>query len=93
VIILGGMGSIPGVVVGALVLIGIPNLLDEFEAYRLLIYGAVLVGIMILRPQGLIPNVRRSRELLEEEVEQDAWTKRAGDASVEPAVVVGGSGE
>jgi branched-chain amino acid transport system permease protein len=93
VIILGGMGSIPGVIVGALVLIGIPNLLDEFEAYRLLIYGAVLVGIMILRPQGLIPNVRRSRELLEEEVDQDAWGKRAGDASVDATIAVGGSAE
>jgi branched-chain amino acid transport system permease protein len=93
VIILGGMGSIPGVIVGALVLIGIPNLLDEFEAYRLLIYGAVLVGIMILRPQGLIPNVRRSRELKEEEVDQDAWGKRAGDASAPATIAVGGPGE
>jgi len=89
VIILGGMGSIPGVVIGALVLIGIPNLLDEFEAYRLLIYGAVLVAIMILRPQGLIPNVRRMRELQEEEVEQDAWLKRSGDASVDATLAVG----
>jgi branched-chain amino acid transport system permease protein len=93
VIILGGMGSIPGVIVGALVLIGIPNLLDEFEAYRLLIYGAVLVGIMILRPQGLIPNVRRSRELKEEEVDQDAWSKRAEEAGVEATIAVGGPGE
>ena len=83
------MGSIPGVVIGALVLIGIPNLLDEFEAYRLLIYGAVLVAIMILRPQGLIPNVRRMRELQEEEVEQDAWLKRSGDASVDATLAVG----
>jgi branched-chain amino acid transport system permease protein len=93
VIILGGMGSIPGVVVGALVLIGIPNLLDEFEAYRLLIYGAVLVAIMILRPQGLIPNVRRMRELKEEEVEQDAWLKRTGDASVDATLAVGSARE
>jgi branched-chain amino acid transport system permease protein len=93
VIILGGMGSIPGVVVGALVLIGIPNLLDEFEAYRLLIYGAVLVGVMILRPQGLIPNVRRSRELLEEERDQDQWGTRAGDASAQPGVAIGAGGE
>jgi branched-chain amino acid transport system permease protein len=89
VIILGGMGSIPGVVVGALVLIGIPNLLDEFQSYRLLIYGAVLVGIMILRPQGLIPNVRRARELHEEEIEQDQWVKGKGGAGVESTVAVG----
>ena len=44
VIILGGLGSIPGVVVGALVLIGLPGLLTEFEDYRLLIYGAALIG-------------------------------------------------
>ena len=40
IVILGGMGSIPGVVVGALVLIGLPGVLSEFEEYRLLIYGA-----------------------------------------------------
>jgi branched-chain amino acid transport system permease protein len=75
VVILGGLGSIPGVVVGALALIGLPGLLREFEEYRLLIYGGVLVAIMVLRPQGLVPNVRRTRELHEEEVEQDAWAK------------------
>ena len=93
VIILGGMGSIPGVIVGALVLIGIPNLLDEFEAYRLLIYGGVLVAIMILRPQGLIPNVRRMRELKVEDVDQDAWLKRSGDASVDASVTLGSAAE
>jgi len=37
--------------------------LSEFEDYQLLIYGGVLIAIMLLRPQGLIPNVRRMREL------------------------------
>ncbi len=78
VVILGGMGSIPGVVVGALVLIGLPGLLREFEEFRLLIYGAALVSIMVLRPQGLVPNIRRSRELHEEDRSQDKW---AGDLS------------
>lgn len=73
IVILGGLGSLPGVVTGALVLVGLPGLLREFEEYRLLAYGAALVAVMILRPQGLVPNVRRSRELHEEEVEQDAW--------------------
>jgi hypothetical protein len=45
---------------------------------------------MILRPQGLIPNVRRSRELEEEEVTQDAWAKDAGDAEAVAAVLPGG---
>ena len=75
VIILGGLGSIPGVVVGALVLIGLPGLLTQFVDYRLLIYGAVLIAIMLLRPQGLVPNVRVSRELQEDERSQDQWAK------------------
>jgi branched-chain amino acid transport system permease protein len=72
-VILGGMGSLPGVVTGALVLVGLPGLLREFEEYRGLAYGAALVAVMILRPQGLVPNIRRSRELQEEERAQDAW--------------------
>jgi branched-chain amino acid transport system permease protein len=92
VVILGGIGSIPGVVVGALVLIGLPGLLREFEDYRVLIYGGALVAIMILRPQGLIPNVRRTRELAEEEVSQDAWAKGAtGEAEAVAAVLPGGA--
>jgi branched-chain amino acid transport system permease protein len=89
VVILGGMGSIPGVILGALVLIGLPGFLTEFEEYQLLLYGAALILIMILRPQGLIPNVRRMRELKEEEAGQDAWAKRTGDASVEATIATG----
>jgi branched-chain amino acid transport system permease protein len=77
VIILGGLGSIPGVVIGALVLIGLPGVLSQFEEYRLLIYGGALIAIMLLRPQGLIPNVQRMRELREDERSQDQVTKDA----------------
>lgn len=69
VVVLGGMGSIPGVVVGALVLVGLPELLREFGEYRLHIYGAILVAIMILKPEGLIPDARRARELHHENEE------------------------
>jgi branched-chain amino acid transport system permease protein len=89
VVILGGMGSIPGVIVGSLLLIGLPGLLDEFEEYRLLVYGAALILVMVLRPQGLVPNVRRSRELQEDEAAQDQWLKQEEEA---PAVTVGGGG-
>jgi len=65
IIILGGMGSIPGVVIGAFVLIGMPELLREFAEYRLLIYGGVLVVMMIARPEGLVPDVARRLELHE----------------------------
>ncbi|HYY07708.1 MAG TPA: branched-chain amino acid ABC transporter permease, partial [Actinomycetota bacterium] len=85
IVILGGLGSLPGVVVGALVLVGLPGVLREFEEYRLLAYGAALVAVMVLRPQGLVPNVRRSRELQEEEMAQDAWAAGAPDEEA-PAV-------
>jgi branched-chain amino acid transport system permease protein len=89
IVILGGMGSLPGVLVGALVLVGLPGLLREFEEYRLLVYGAALVAIMLLRPQGLVPNVRRMRELQDDEKSQDAWqqifetTDTTGEATAE----------
>jgi branched-chain amino acid transport system permease protein len=92
VVILGGLGSVPGVIVGALFLIGLPGLLSELQDYRLLIYGAVLVAIMILRPQGLVPNIRRTRELKQEEVYQDAWaTGITGEGEAAAAVLPGGA--
>ncbi len=91
VVILGGLGSIPGVVAGAVVLIGLPGLLREFEEFRLLIYGAVLVAIMVLRPQGLLPNVRRMRELHEEEEAQDEWVRRFADEAAVAAALPGGA--
>jgi branched-chain amino acid transport system permease protein len=62
-IIVGGMGSIPGVLVGAIALVGLPELLREFAEYRLLVYGAALVAMMLLRPAGLWPETLRRREL------------------------------
>ena len=71
-LIIGGLGSLPGVIVGAFALVGLPELLREFEEYRFLIYGAVIIFMMIVRPQGLMPAVRRGRELSEAERAQDA---------------------
>jgi branched-chain amino acid transport system permease protein len=85
-VILGGMGSIPGVIVGALVLVGLPGLLREFEEYRFLAYGAAVVAIMVLRPQGLVPNVRRSRELQDEERAQDEWAKAVEEGETPPEI-------
>jgi len=70
VIIVGGMGSIPGVILGAIALVGLPELLREFAEYRLLVYGAALVAMMLLRPEGLWPEAVRRRELHEEEAEE-----------------------
>jgi branched-chain amino acid transport system permease protein len=54
-IIIGGMGSIPGVIIGALILIGVPESLRVFENYRVLAFGTLLVAMMLLRPTGLLP--------------------------------------
>jgi branched-chain amino acid transport system permease protein len=62
-VIVGGMGSIPGALVGAIALVGLPELLREFAEYRLLVYGAALVAMMLYRPEGLWPEAVRRREL------------------------------
>jgi branched-chain amino acid transport system permease protein len=79
-IIIGGMGSIPGVVVGALALVGLPELLREVGDYRYLFFGMALVVMMLVRPEGLIPEARRRQEL-EEFREEGA----EGAAAKEPA--------
>jgi branched-chain amino acid transport system permease protein len=88
IIIIGGLASIPGVVVGALVLVALPELLREFQEFRYLLYGALLIAMMLLRPEGLIPSRRRARELHEEELEQDAWVR----AQAETASTAAGTG-
>lgn len=63
IVVLGGMGSIIGVIIGALILILLPEYLRAFSEYRMLIFGAVLVMMMIFRPQGIIANIRRTYTL------------------------------
>ena len=62
-VIIGGMGNIYGVILGAVLLTLIPERLREFQDLRMLLFGVALVLIMIYRPQGLFPSVRRRREL------------------------------
>jgi ABC-type branched-subunit amino acid transport system permease subunit len=92
-VVIGGLGSIPGVIVGALVVYSInlfvltqldtlasdptsplhiitqlfPNF--TFDSIRNLIFGTILVVVMLFRPEGLIPSVRRRRELHHAETE------------------------
>jgi ABC-type branched-subunit amino acid transport system permease subunit len=63
VVIVGGMGSIPGVIAGAFVLKGLPEILRQLEVYRILFFGALLVVMMIWRPEGMIPSRRRRLEM------------------------------
>jgi branched-chain amino acid transport system permease protein len=62
-IIVGGLGSLPGVVVGAFVLVGLPELLREFAEFRLWMYGALLIVMMLAKPEGFWPSAIRKREL------------------------------
>src|SRR3989304_5176079 len=62
-VVLGGMGSIPGAAIGAIILIILPEALRGFASYRMLIFGAALVAMMVFRPQGLIGSPRRRVEL------------------------------
>lgn len=70
-IIIGGLGSIPGVFVGGFVLVGLPSLLSQFADFQPLIYGAVLVIMMLRKPEGLAPEARRRLELRGEEAGPD----------------------
>ena len=58
IVVLGGMGSIIGVILGALFLILLPEYLRAFSEYRMLIFGAILVLMMVFRPGGLISKTR-----------------------------------
>lgn len=62
-IIVGGLGSLPGVAVGAAVLIGLPEMLREFGEFRYLFYGLAIIAVMRLKPAGLWPSAARRREL------------------------------
>jgi len=84
-IIVGGMGSLPGVIVGSLFLVGLPELLREFAEFRYLVYGAVLILMMIVRPEGLWPEAARARELHAEEA--------PAPAAEEALAAVGSDGE
>ncbi len=53
-VVLGGMGSIPGIVLGALLLITLPEVFRDFQDFRMLAFGVALVAMMVFRPQGLL---------------------------------------
>jgi len=74
-VVLGGMGSIPGVVLGAIVLDALPQAIREissildtdFETYRMLVFGIIIVLMVMFRPEGLVPNALWRREAHEED--------------------------
>jgi branched-chain amino acid transport system permease protein len=65
IIVLGGMGSILGVAIGAFILILAPEYLRAFSDYRMLLFGIIMVMMMVFRPQGIVTGVRRIYEFTE----------------------------
>jgi branched-chain amino acid transport system permease protein len=76
-VVLGGMGSVPGVILGAAMLLILPELMRQFAQYRMLVFGAAMVTMMVMRPEGLLAARRRAVPL---------WRK-----GVSRAMVVSGS--
>jgi branched-chain amino acid transport system permease protein len=56
-VIVGGMGSIPGVVLSSVVLTALPEFLRTFSEFRMMIYALCLIALMMLRPQGLFSGI------------------------------------
>jgi len=106
-VVLGGMGTIVGVLVGATLLKLAPEKLRFVAEYRLLIFGALLIVMMRFRPEGLVPSTRRQLEFhaddeqlaqsIEEEAAEEAAPENVGteDAAVEsePVLEPGPSGK
>ena len=63
IVILGGSGSIPGVLLGAFLVVGLPEVFREFANARMLVFGAAMVAMMIFRTQGILPSRPRSYNL------------------------------
>ena len=63
IVILGGMGSIRGVLLGAFLIIGLPEVFRDFASARMLIFGAAMVAMMIFRTQGLLPPLPRKYDV------------------------------
>ncbi|MFC0540275.1 branched-chain amino acid ABC transporter permease [Kutzneria chonburiensis] len=85
-VILGGMGTIPGAVLGAALLTVLPEELRQFQNYRLLVFGLALVVIMRFRPQGLIADRHRRAELADEDVTGESLD----DTAIKGSVAVAG---
>lgn len=84
-VVLGGMGTVPGALLGSTLLFVIPEKLRAFQNTRLLLFGIALILIMRFRPQGLIPSRRRTRELQQDDASAGDSLSAPPGAPVAPA--------
>jgi branched-chain amino acid transport system permease protein len=91
VVVVGGMGSIPGMILGAIIVVALPEVLRPISDFRLLIFALALVALMLARPQGLWP-ARRSRRAtysaLPEEPPPEEPPEAATEAPTEPPLLL-----
>ena len=72
-VVIGGMGSIAGAILGAAIIVLVPEICRGFDEYRFLVFGLALIVVMIFRPQGLLPSKRRKAELKGGVVQEDLY--------------------
>jgi branched-chain amino acid transport system permease protein len=84
IVVLGGMGTVSGAILGATLLVVLPEKLRAFSDYRLLLFGLALILIMRFRPEGFIPNRRRKREFRDAEAVVAEGDSLAPDALNSP---------
>ncbi|MEW6065920.1 MAG: branched-chain amino acid ABC transporter permease [Bacillota bacterium] len=77
-IVLGGLGSIPGVILGTSVLTLAPEFLRFIADYRMMVYGLLMVFMMIVRPRGLLGGVQLSRLFAKKKVQQTGTSACGG---------------
>ncbi|HVW34634.1 MAG TPA: branched-chain amino acid ABC transporter permease, partial [Acidimicrobiia bacterium] len=77
-VVLGGMGTVPGALIGSTILILLPEKLRAFQDPRLLLFGVALILMMRFRPEGFAPSRRRQRELHTEGEGADALSAPPG---------------
>jgi branched-chain amino acid transport system permease protein len=79
-VILGGSGSIPGVIVGAAIVVLMPEVFRDLASARMLLFGLVMMVMMVIRPQGLLPvrGLRFRRADLRKAEAEKAAAQKAG---------------
>ena len=89
-VVLGGMGSVPGALLGSAALFVIPEKLRAFQDKRLLLFGAALILMMRFRPEGIVPSRRRQREFRDETADSGA-PMNEGATGAPPGSALAGS--
>lgn len=79
-VVLGGLGSIPGVILGTSILTLAPEFLRFIADYRMMVYGLLMVFMMIVRPRGLLGGVKLSRLFAKKRKQQNTGTSASGGA-------------